>query len=561
MTTTKNLHLRVWAMGAYTASQHEPGTNNYNILEHDGRGRYHLVSVHGSKWREAELRIGGLRGGPRVAFKVSASESQARIVTHWINFARAGAVASGNTSIHADNSVTWSQVTKQKDGSMVETEGDSSSKKSVAYDANGNVTSQFTQGESIAGDVAQVQSVQNNDGSSTQTTTQTKPVRSGMATKTETTQRDSGGNITSQKTVVTTKHDDGSVSEKTVEVDKGAGTTTETVSHASGNGSVTQTTVTDNTTGESVSTGTETITATDVQGNTVTNTITSVTSSDGFSATQVTAESSDGTTGYQQLTTDGQGNQTFTTSVTDRQGNTITQSVSSDASGNTTVTTTSTDASENGTRTTETYDANGNQTSSSTDSVSSGATPGGGGSGGGDGSGGDDSGSGGGGGGDDSGSGGGGSMPSDDGTDEGPRSPTSHVSMGIASLDFVTIDGNGDQGDGSEGDFGNEGNPRNIHIGQSLSNYASSVHQNGWGDASSENAPSVSQVNVNIPVPTTTDDWGDLNNPRAFTAFSMSLMIAAAGSNVASAASGVLRCLYTNAKIGAQLAQMAVEQR
>ena len=548
MTTTKNVRLRIWTTGAYTATQLETGTNNYNILEHDGRGRYHLVSMHGSKWREAELRIGGLKNGPKVAFKVSTLESQARIVTHWMNFARSGLVANGNVIIHADNSVTWSQVTRQKNGLMVKAKGDSFSKESVGYDVNGNVTSQSTQSEMVPSDLGQVRNVQTNaDGSSTQSTAQTKRVADGTVTKTVTTQHDQGGNQTSQSTTVTKKSDDGSVTTQTITIDNGAGTKTETSSQRDAGSSITQTTTTDNTTGESVSTSNETITTTDTQGNVVTNTTNSVTSSDGFSVTQVTAQSSDGTTGYQQLTTDGQGNQTFTVSSTDNQGTTGTQSVSTDSSGVTIVTTT-TDSSGSGTETTETYDANGNQTSSSTNSVGSGAA-----SSSGSGSG-DTSGSGSG---DTSGSGSE-SMPSDDGTDEGPRSPTSHVSIGMASLDFDTIDGNGDQGTGSEGDFGNEGNPRIVHLGQVLGNYATSVYQNGWGDASSENAPSVPQVDVIIHVPTATDDWGDLNNPRAFTAFSMSMMIVAAGSNVASAPSGILRCLQTNANLNVQLAQMAI---
>jgi hypothetical protein len=574
------IRLRVWSSGAFLATEHESGSPRYNVLEHDGRGRYHLVSLQESGWREADLRIDRPRLGLTVRLKVSQADRDGRLRTSW-RHASNGVFSEGVTTTHPDNAVSWSQATSKPDGSTAHAVSDRAGITRTENDREGNVVSDTREQRSGATELSRRETVRTSaDGGSSHSSQQTRRVPDGTISRTVTTQTDGSGQQTSQTTQVTKTADDKSVTTQTTTVDNAGGTKTDTVTHRDAGSSTSQTVVTDTSTGETVKTTNEAVTTTDAQGNTTTTTTSSVESSDGFGVTQINSTSSDGSSSYQQLTTDTQGNQTLTTSATDGQGNTTSQSVEVDAAGNTTVTTTQTDPAGNGNETVDTFDSQGNPTSSESNPVDSGSGGGSGGSGGGSGSGGSgDQGGGGGGGGDDGGGGGGGDdgggggddggggggdeggggeggeMPSDDGTDEGPRSFTPRVSLGFATTDFGGTDG----GDGDGGDFGDEGDPRITPIGDSLRSYGISADEDGWGDASPEGAVSPPEVEVYVSVPAATDDWGDIKDPRAFTGFAMSLMVAAAATTGRQAVGAVLRSLQINARLGAEVA--AIEMR
>jgi hypothetical protein len=118
--------------------------------------------------------------------------------------------------------------------------------------------------------------------------------------------------------------------------------------------------------------------------------------------------------------------------------------------------------------------------------------------------------------------------------------------------------GTTDPGAGGGDDFGGEGDLRNAGIRQYLQGYIDSIDQNGWGDASSENAPSRPQVNTVVTVPTAAadDDWGNINNPRAFTALAQSLLVAGTNGDLKTAASGILQSMAANGRIGTYITGM-----
>jgi hypothetical protein len=588
-----NIRLRVWPSGAFVATAGERKAGDLRVLEYDGSGRYHLVSVRGSMWREGDLRIGRRKGGPTVWFKASQAESGGRIQTSWRQYAPNGVASRGVTTTNTDNSVVWSQTTTRADGSTVHAVGDGSEVKRTERNRDGNLISHTREQTFTPDQPSRKETVQDNeDGSSTRSSEESKKTPDGTVSRSVTTQVDANGKTTSETTKVTKIWNDGSKTTQTQTEDLAGGTHTETRTHQDATTSTSTTVVTDTTTGESVSTSDQTMTTTDAQGSTITTTTSSVASSDGFSVMQINSSSSNGSSSYQQLTTDTQGNQTLTTSATDAQGNTTQQSVEVDAASNTTVvTTTQTDASGNGGQTVETFDPQGNSTSSSGGPVGpaaggagSGSGPGGGagggegggsgggegggsggsgggeggGSGGGEGGGGEGGGSGGGegGGGEGGGSGGGeggGGMPADGDSEEGSRGFTPRASIGDASTEFGGL-GRGPGGEGGGGSTGDGGDRRNNFIGGSLRSYASGVDDNGSGDASPEGAISPAEVDTNVHVSMPTDDWSDLNDPRAFTAFAMSLMVAVAATTGERALGGVLRSLQLNAKLGAEVA-------
>jgi hypothetical protein len=564
------LRLRVWPSGAFLATYRPPYAARTNVLEFDGRGRYHLVTASASGWRETDLRIGSSGPGSGVWFKTSEADGGSAIKTSWIIHAPLRAVSRGMTTVRKDGSTEWTQTTVGSDGSRVRSGGDGTRTKRLAFDRAGNTVSDMEEHTSSPTDAARTEAVtKNKDGSTTRTTQESKRAPDGAGTleRTVTTHSAPDGRQTSQTTVVTKQSDDGSRVTQTTTVDTDTGTKTETITAADPGTKTSTTTVKDTNTGESVTTHESTTTSTDAQGNTVTTTTSSVSSSDGFGVTHIDATSSDGSSSSQQITTDTQGNQTETRSVTDTQGNTTTQTLESNAdTGNTQITTTLTDPAGNGSQTVDTFDASGNQTSSSTEPVgpdaggagagrgstggdNSGGDEGGGGNegegGGSEGEGGGSEGEGGGAEGEGGGAeGGGGDMPPDDGSEEGPRGHTPRVAMGFGVID-----------DGGEGGGSLDGDDRRIgRIGDSLGSYAAFADENGWGDAAPEGAVSPPEVDINIRVQTATDDWGDLNDPRVIPAFGAALMVAAANAAGRRPTGGVLRALLANTNVEAQSA-------
>jgi hypothetical protein len=77
----------------------------------------------------------------------------------------------------------------------------------------------------------------------------------------------------------------------------------------------------------------------------------------------------------------------------------------------------------------------------------------------------------------------------------------------------------------------------------------------GWGDATSENAPSRAQIDVVLSVPSSADDegWGNFNDPRAITGLTQLLVVHAGRTADNKMASGVLRALAANGLINAQV--------
>jgi antitoxin component YwqK of YwqJK toxin-antitoxin module len=560
------IRLRIWTNGAITATERTP-TGAGKVLEFDGRNRYHAVTIHAGGWSETELMVHNPPGskGRSLFLKHTAEKSHDQILTQWRALSVQGTPSWGDTLLQADNSVTWTQETKRA-GFSTKAHGDGFSSTREVVNAAGSVTSRSTSSTTYGpadGNARPIQSqvVVHADGSTTTTTKEKETGKAGAAIqRTITIDNDPSGQPTGESTAVTSKNTDGSTSSHTVTVDYSGGTSTETSTYSNGSQSTTATTVTDAATGDSVSTTESSSTSKDAQGNTVTTSTISVSSSDGFSSSLTNVTSSDGRSGYTSQTTDTGGNTVVTQSVTDAAGNTSTTSAATDTNGNQVVTNTYTDGSGNGNQTTDTYAPDGTLISSQTGSVTSGSSgPSGGGSPGGN----SDSGSGSsgsGGGGDSGGSGGDSGMSDpDDGTDEGPRSPTRRVSMGQGKTDlgFGDPGSGGNPGDPDIGgsDSGAEGVPRNTGIASYLKGYVEGADADGWGDATSENAPSRAQIDVVLSVPSSADDegWGNFNDPRAITGLTQLLVVHAGRTADNKMASGVLRALAANGLINAQV--------
>jgi hypothetical protein len=146
----------------------------------------------------------------------------------------------------------------------------------------------------------------------------------------------------------------------------------------------------------------------------------------------------------------------------------------------------------------------------------------------------------------------------DDGTDEGPRSPTGRVSMGQGTTGLAAGVGGSPNGGGD--DYGGEGPARNLGIGKYLQGYTNSADDTGWGDASGENAPPTAEVNATVIIASADDGWGNLNDPRAVTGLTQLLLAGSlnGGGGLRTAASGIVHALAVNGAIHTQLSGLAV---
>lgn len=537
-----SIRLRIWPNGAFVASEVDPERSRWNVLEFDGRGRYHYVGSGVDSWREADLRFGAPQGRSPVQFKLTQPSSASDIETRWSRATSKGTTLRGTTRTGADDSVSWTQTTRRSNGVELTANGDGASVRRARADLKGNLVEQTREQRSNAAESSQATNVRTSaDGARTETKQFTKRVADGEVTRTISRTFDASGRQVSTTTRDDKTFDDHSTTTVSKTEDSAAGTTTTDTRHENSQGSsVRVTEVVDSTTGESVETKESTSTSLDAQGLQVTTTKESVASSDGFSVSRVTETFSNGTSRSTELLTDSDGSAISTTSETDAQGNTVTQSVQVDAAGNTVITTSQTDAAGDRTETVSTYDPSGALTSSQSSSTSGapsgsgggGDQNGGGHEGGGnnDGGGGDDDAGGGDddGGGNDSGGGdeGGGEgnsgMPSDDGGEEdGPRGFTPRVGLAFATIAF------GVSGDGGEGGDGQGDDARMAGIRSALQGYVSSVDESGSGDACSEGSVASPEVDLRVGSHGATDDWGDLNDPRVLTGFATSLMVSA----------------------------------
>lgn len=111
------------------------------------------------------------------------------------------------------------------------------------------------------------------------------------------------------------------------------------------------------------------------------------------------------------------------------------------------------------------------------------------------------------------------------------RPPTGSMGPTIGTLEQI-FEGRHAKGGGDDWGEGPAGNPTEFRkfLGSLIAEIAASA-ETGWGDSSGDEGPRAPpRLDIEIDVPTATDDWGDLNNPRALIA---SLQEAAAQARLA----------------------------
>src|SRR5579864_7670929 len=283
----RNVRIRVWSSGAFIAAERDRHGSVTKVLEFDGRQRYHAVAIRGREWSETELRFDNRSRAavPSFFLNHTRSEGHAQILTEWEARSLRGDRSFGKTLIHPDNNISWSQQTR-RDGITITAQGDGFSRTRIVTDSNGQDISTSTQHSTAAPNLrSSTTTVKHEDGTQETNITRTKPSKDGgQLTRTDTIQKDASGQTTNQTSNVSKQNSDGSSQTQTTSTDTLGGTTTVTNSSSTASQTITNTVVTDNNTGQNVTTSDGKATGTDNQGNTITLSGTSVTSSDGFSS-------------------------------------------------------------------------------------------------------------------------------------------------------------------------------------------------------------------------------------------------------------------------------------
>jgi hypothetical protein len=524
---------RFWNNGSFLATwktSHAAG-----VLEFDGNGRYHVVHIGSNGWHEANF------DARKQSFRLSSAHGPNEVVTHWST-----PKANGLTTRKAGHPVTWEQTVHLASGGQKKILGAGLVSRAEVVSSDGHQLAAYEMSGVLKDKGNQTYSGRNRDGSTYTTTIQTRYQADGSTVSVNQTQTVSNDRSTTTNTTTTnTTNRDGSSSstQQSVSVSVDGSTTTTTTTNRAADGSTnSKTESTDSATGQSVTTETSSSTSTDSAGNTVVTETVTVSSSDGFRSSQTTSTSSDGSVTVNRTTTDTDGNIIQTSTQTDAQGNVNQDTITLNSDGTASAESLSTDAQGYGTRTTT--DSNGNTSTEPVEPDQ--ANPGGGTDGGGEG-GGQGGGEGGNSGGEGGGNSGGGEMPSDDGTEEGPRSYTSRAGFEAASLAYQA-----EHQPGTGDDSGSETSGFAGRLSNALGSYVGRVEANGWGDAASEGATRPPLSSVEVPLSSAVDDWGNLVNPRAIVAFTAQVALQAARVGGAAARAAAARVIGSTAHLNAQ---------
>ena len=141
----RTVRLRVWANGALSATERGPGGNVTRVLEFDGGGRYHAVTVEGLQWTETEFRLDlGSRTTAHAFLLKQSRSAPGQILTEWQGCSARGFRSVGSTLLHANNSLNWSQ-TSVRDGFSIRASGDGFTSKREVRDPHDIVISRTVQ--------------------------------------------------------------------------------------------------------------------------------------------------------------------------------------------------------------------------------------------------------------------------------------------------------------------------------------------------------------------------------------------------------------------------------